>query len=203
MVANHDPHNQGRVRVRYWWQEANESAWVRLLTAHAGAGRGLLFYPELGDEVLVTFEEGDAERPYVVGSAWNGVHQPPAAGFHQPGETNGSEFAQNNIKRIVTKSGHRITLVDTPGKGKPGSAAGLQGQFSSALSSYMETAKPPSDPSLWTDAQRSELIETFKQNTGSAEINAQGLPTNDRSRRWQTIDRIGGACLLTHAGSLP
>ena len=72
--------------------------------------------PELGDEVLVTFEEGDSERPYVVGSAWNGVHQPPATGFHSPGEVNGSEFAQNNIKRIVTKSGHRITLVDTPGK---------------------------------------------------------------------------------------
>ena len=77
---------------------------------------GTLFLPELGDEVLVTFEEGDSERPYVVGSAWNGVHQPPATGFHSPGEVNGSEFAQNYIKRIVTKSGHRITLVDTPGK---------------------------------------------------------------------------------------
>ena len=52
----------------------------------------------------------------MVGSAWNGVHQPPASGFHQPGEINGSEFVANNIKRIVTKSGHRITLVDTPGK---------------------------------------------------------------------------------------
>ena len=93
-----------------------DSTWVRLLTAHAGSGRGLLFYPEVGDEVLIAFEEGDAERPYVVGSAWNGAHQPPAAGFHQPGETNGGEFAANIIKRIVTKSGHRITMVDTPGK---------------------------------------------------------------------------------------
>ena len=107
VVDNHDPHNQGRIRMQYYWQEENQSTWVRLLSP--------LFLPELGDEVLVTFEEGDAERPYVVGSAWNGVHQPPATGFHQPGETNGSEFAKNNIKRIVTKSGHRITLVDTPG----------------------------------------------------------------------------------------
>ena len=45
------------------------------------------------------------------------MHQPPATGFHnRRARVNGSEFAQNNIKRIVTKSGHRITLVDTPGK---------------------------------------------------------------------------------------
>ena len=116
VVDNYDTHNQGRIRVQYYWQEDNQSTWVRLLTPHAGAGRGTLFLPEIGDEVLVTFEEGDAERPYVVGSAWNGVHQPPATGFHSPGETNGSEFEKNYIKRIVTKSGHRITLVDTPGK---------------------------------------------------------------------------------------
>lgn len=116
VVDNHDSHNQGRIRIQYYWQEDGQSTWVRLLTPHAGAGRGTLFLPELGDEVLVTFEDGDAERPHVVGSAWNGVHQPPTTGFHQPGETNGSEFAANNIKRIVTKSGHRITLIDTPGK---------------------------------------------------------------------------------------
>ncbi len=115
VVENDDPHNQGRIRVQYYWQEEGQSTWVRLLTPHAGASRGTLFLPELGDEVLVTFEEGDAERPFVVGSAWNGVHQPPTTGFHQPDEVNGSEFAANNIKRIVTKGGHRITLVDTPG----------------------------------------------------------------------------------------
>jgi type VI secretion system secreted protein VgrG len=115
VVDNYDPHNQGRIRVQYYWQEDNETTWVRMIAAHAGAGRGFLFLPEKGDEVMITFEEGDAERPYVVGSAWNGVHQPPANGFHQPSEVNGSEFAANNIKRIVTKSGHRITMVDTPG----------------------------------------------------------------------------------------
>ena len=59
VVDNHDPHNQGRIRVQYYWQEDGQSTWVRLLTPHAGAGRGTLFLPELGDEVLVTFEEGD------------------------------------------------------------------------------------------------------------------------------------------------
>ncbi len=116
VVDNHDPHNQARIRVKYYWQQDSETTWVRLLSLHAGAGRGMLFLPEVGDEVLITFEDGDAERPCIVGSAWNGVQQPPATGFHQPGETNGSEFAGNNIKRIVTRAGHRVTLVDTPGK---------------------------------------------------------------------------------------
>ena len=116
VVANHDPHNQGRIRVSYYWQEGGETSWVRLLAPHAGPGRGFLFLPELGDEVLICFEEGDPERPYAVGSAWNGVHQPPTSGFHAPGEHNQSEFAPNNVKRLVTRSGHRITMVDTPGK---------------------------------------------------------------------------------------
>lgn len=116
VVNNHDPHNQGRIQIKYYWQEDSQTTWVRLLSPHAGSGRGMLFLPEKGDEVMVAFEEGDAERPYVVGSAWNGVHQPPANGFHQPSEINGSEFATNDIKRIVTKSGHRITIVDTPGQ---------------------------------------------------------------------------------------
>ncbi len=116
VVANHDPHNQGRIRVSYYWQQDGATSWVRLLAPHAGPGRGFLFLPEVGDEVLICFEEGDPERPYAVGSAWNGVHQPPSSGFHVPGSPNGTEFAPNNVKRLVTKSGHRITMVDTPGK---------------------------------------------------------------------------------------
>lgn len=116
VIDNHDPHNQGRIRVQYYWQQDTQTTWVRLLTPHAGAGRGMLFLPELGEEVLICFEEGDVERPYAVGSLWNGVHQPPAVGFHLPDETNGSEYQKNYIKRMVTKSGHRLTVVDTPGR---------------------------------------------------------------------------------------
>jgi len=116
VVANHDPHNQGRIRVQYYWQDQSESTWVRLITAHAGADRGILFLPEIGDEVAVGFEEGDVERPYILGSLWTGVQQPPSAGYWAADEVNGSEFADNNLKRIVTKSGHRITLADNPGR---------------------------------------------------------------------------------------
>lgn len=116
VVANHDPHNQGRIQIQYYWQDKSESTWVRFITAHAGADRGILFLPEVGDEVAIAFEEGDVERPYILGSLWTGVQQPPSAGYWSAGEVNGSEFADNNLKRIVTKSGHRITLADNPGQ---------------------------------------------------------------------------------------
>jgi len=115
VVSNHDPHNQGRIKVRYFWQDETETTWARLITGHAGAGRGSLMLPEVGDEVAIVFEGGDPERPYIVGSLWNGVQQPPTQGFWEGG-TNGGEFAGNNIKRLVTKSGHRITAVDTTGQ---------------------------------------------------------------------------------------
>lgn len=116
VVDNHDPHNQGRVRVSFWWQDDSQTTWVRLLSAYAGADRGLLIFPEIGDEVLVAFEEGDAERPYVLGSVWNGVQQPPSEGYWMAGARNGAEFQNNDVKRLVTKSGHRITIVDTKGQ---------------------------------------------------------------------------------------
>jgi type VI secretion system secreted protein VgrG len=116
VAANHDPHNQGRMQIQYWWLEETPTTWARLLTAHAGADRGLLWYPELGDEVTVRFEQGDPERPIIVGSVWNGIHQPPTEGYWHTGNPNDVEFASNNIKRIVTKSGIRITLNDTPGQ---------------------------------------------------------------------------------------
>ena len=111
VVDNHDPHNQGRIRIQYFWQEANQTTWARLLSAHAGPGRGMLFYPEVGDEVMITFEGGDPERPYVVGSAWNGVHQPPATSFHQPDQINGSEFAQ--LQDLPAKHPRSRTLEGT------------------------------------------------------------------------------------------
>ncbi len=110
VVDNNDPDNSGRVRVQFYWQEDNETKWVAMMAPHAGADRGFLFLPEVGDEVWVAFEEGDPERPRILGASWNGVHKPPREEFW------GGDVAPNDVKRIVTKSGHRITIVDKDGK---------------------------------------------------------------------------------------
>lgn len=110
VVDNNDPANRGRVRLQLYWQETNETDWVEMMSPHAGADRGFMFLPEIGDEVWVAFEEGDPERPVVLGAAWNGVQKPPREEFW------GKDVAPNDVKRIVTKSGHRITIVDKEGK---------------------------------------------------------------------------------------
>ncbi|MBO0722505.1 MAG: hypothetical protein J2P41_16900, partial [Blastocatellia bacterium] len=125
-VVNHnDPRGMGRLQIKYDWMEAAETAWARMTTPSAGGGRGIMFMPEIGDEVLVAFEHGDPERPYIVGALWNGVDGAPREGFWEEEgmATVGSnavqvpkDMARNDIKRIVTKSGHRIQLVDVKGK---------------------------------------------------------------------------------------
>jgi uncharacterized protein involved in type VI secretion and phage assembly len=110
VVDNHDPRKMGRLKIRYDWQESGETGWARMVTPHAGGDRGFMFMPEVGDEVLVAFEHADPERPYVLGSLWNGVDIAPRTEFW------GDDIAPNDVKRIVTKSGHRIQLSDKPGK---------------------------------------------------------------------------------------
>ena len=68
----------GRVQVRFPWQDEDDAApWVRVSQAWAGAGRGMLTIPRVGDEVLIEFEHGDARRPIVVGALYNGDASPP------------------------------------------------------------------------------------------------------------------------------
>lgn len=107
VTENVDPDALGRVRVRYWWHETM-TEWARVVTLHAGANRGSVFLPEVDDEVLVAFEQGDPERPLVIGSLWNGVDKPP-----DPTREDGGS---NELKRIVTRSGNTILLDDTDGR---------------------------------------------------------------------------------------
>ena len=68
-----------------------------------------MFMPEVGDEVAVIFEDGDPERPVILGSMWNGVHVQPRD------ELRGGDISTNDVKRIMTKSGNRIQFSDKEG----------------------------------------------------------------------------------------
>ncbi|HKX29240.1 MAG TPA: phage baseplate assembly protein V [Blastocatellia bacterium] len=110
-----------RIRVRYDWMDSGvETGWIRMTTPCAGGGRGIMFRPQIGDEVLVAFTHGDPERPYAVGALWNGIDRSPAkVGFwgHADGqEALPEEIAAGDICRIVTKSGNVIQLIDVKDK---------------------------------------------------------------------------------------
>lgn len=104
-----DPENLGRVRVRFpWLSETDESNWARVMSPMAGNGRGLFLMPEVDDEVLVMFERGVVERPFVLGALWNGTDKAPAQ----------IEGGNNDLRVLKSKSGHTITLDDKKGAEK-------------------------------------------------------------------------------------
>lgn len=103
VTNNKDPDKQGKVKVKLPWVSDNyETDWIRMTTFMGGGGRGSFFLPEVGDEVLLAFEHGDINRPYVIGALWNGVDKSP--------EDNSD--GQNNIRKIKSRSGHEIIFND-------------------------------------------------------------------------------------------
>lgn len=109
VTNNQDPDKLGRVKVRFpWLSDQDESHWARVVSPMAGPERGLFCLPEVDDEVLIAFEHGLAEFPYVLGSLWNGKDKPPTA----------NEDGKNNLRFIKSRSGHIIRLDDTDGSEK-------------------------------------------------------------------------------------
>lgn len=107
VTNNTDPENWGRVKVKYpWLHDSIESHWARVVAFYAGPGRGSYIIPEVGDEVLLMFEDGDPNMPYIVGSLWNGKDNIPG-----PGNSDG----KNNTKMFQSRSGHKWIFDDTEG----------------------------------------------------------------------------------------
>jgi len=103
ITDNNDPEELGRVKVSFPWRgETGQSDWARVATLMAGNDRGTFFLPEVDDEVIVAFDRGDMNHPYVIGALWNGVNTPP--------ETNSD--GNNNIRKIKSRSGHEIIFND-------------------------------------------------------------------------------------------
>ena len=102
VVENADPLGLGRVKVQMMWQEAGseKTPWIRLLQPHSGSGKGFYFVPEIGEEVLVGFQGGNAEKPYVIGTQYNGK------------EKSGYADKENCIKAVHTRSGHKLVFTE-------------------------------------------------------------------------------------------
>ncbi|MCG8894391.1 hypothetical protein G1K73_11625 [Tenacibaculum finnmarkense] len=107
VLSNEDPDQKGRVQVQFQWQTAGmKTGWIRVMTPDAGSSdhhsqnRGHVFVPEVGDQVMVGFRYNDPNRPFVMGSMYHGNN---GAGGQN----------QNNIKSIITKSGHTLEFNDT------------------------------------------------------------------------------------------
>lgn len=131
VVFNFDPERLGRVRVKYPWQTigtagaelegldneqkekkkkqnklADATPWLRVSYPMASKESGFMFFPKEGDEVLIDYEDGNIDRPFVAGSFYNKENRPsvPSA-THMVGLT----------KSITSDNGHHISFTDLSG----------------------------------------------------------------------------------------
>lgn len=103
VTDNDDP--QGRIRVQFPWQKKKglKTPWLRVVTPYAGKGKGMHIIPEVGEEVIIGFDNGNAERPFVFGSMFNGKASAGTGG------------AGNFMKGLQTASGTRMQMNDQDG----------------------------------------------------------------------------------------
>jgi phage baseplate assembly protein V len=107
VTDNKDPDGLGRVRVHFpSLGDDSLTPWARMAVPMAGDQHGFYTLPEVGDEVVVGFEHGNPEYPYVLGALWNSGAKPPES------NSNGT----NDHRSLTSRSGHVIRLDDTSGQ---------------------------------------------------------------------------------------
>ena len=102
VVDTKDPLRMGRVRIKYLWQPniddtTDASPWIRMSTPMASKESGIFFLPSKGDEVLISFENGNVERPYMTGALHNKRTMPYNGGTNET---------------ITSLNGHQIAFHD-------------------------------------------------------------------------------------------
>jgi uncharacterized protein involved in type VI secretion and phage assembly len=109
VVDDKDPDGFNRVQVRLYAFDGVDGqdapVWARVAVSFAGNGYGALLIPKVGEEVLVTFLQGDPRFPIVVGALWNGKNRPP------------HDLGNNGVDRWLwqTPGGSRIELLEEQG----------------------------------------------------------------------------------------
>jgi type VI secretion system secreted protein VgrG len=102
VVDNNDPNGMSRIRVQFPWQKqmGEKSPWLRVVTPYAGGGKGQHILPEIGEEVLVGFENDNAEKPFVHGAMYHGEGK------------SGHGGEGNFIKSFQTATGIKLVMND-------------------------------------------------------------------------------------------
>ena len=106
VTDNKDPSKLGRVKLKLMiLSDTDTTLWCPIIMQGAGKNRGWFFIPEVEDEVLVMFEQGDINRPLVVGALWGGKDKPPDK---NPGP--------NPRRMIKSRQGSKVTFDDEKNK---------------------------------------------------------------------------------------
>lgn len=111
VTDNADPDEMGRVKIKFPWLSGDvESWWARVAAPGAGNNCGVVWLPQINDEVLVGFEHGDVRYPYVLGGLWNGQDVIP----FDYGSGKGLDAGNVTTSAFISRTGHSITFTENP-----------------------------------------------------------------------------------------
>jgi type VI secretion system secreted protein VgrG len=107
----------GRIKVKFRWDrfgkdDDSSSCWVRVMQSAAGSWGGTWFLPRVGDEVLVSFLDGDPDRPLVIGSVYGKDWKPP---FEPGSNRSQSGFRSRSYKSDSAEDAHILRFEDKKG----------------------------------------------------------------------------------------
>lgn len=172
---NRDPEDLGRVRLTFpWLSDDFVSPWARTVQPGAGAGRGALVVPEVGDEVLVGFELGSFQRPYVLGGLYNGVDTP------DPGDVPLVDANSGAVDRraFVSRTGHRIEMLETAGGAQGIVVRSGDGKLALGLDQRKTEITLHSDGSVSIDADGDVTVAST---TGTLRLEGQEVQVTGRT----------------------
>ena len=121
-----DPDSIGRIQVKFPWlgdAGTDVRAWATLCTPYADDDQGIEIIPSVDTQVVVSFEAGDLQRPYILGACWNGRESLPES----PATPNNKRLWKTRAKSLLEfddtdgaakitlsmQSGHKLTLDDS------------------------------------------------------------------------------------------
>lgn len=203
VTDNNDPENMGRVKVKYpWLTNDHASGWARVVSAGAGPDRGFMVLPEVNDEVLVGFEMGDINQPYVLGGLWNGKDKPPRT-------SNVAVKGGKVVQRVLrSRAGHEILIDDDDSKG--GITIKDKNGNQIVLTIDQDKLTITSKGDMTFDTQGNLTLKTAKklviEATQAGEIKAMGLKLDGKTSatevKGMSVKVDGGAGTVDVKGSM-
>ncbi len=189
-----DPQTQGRVKLALpWLSDDYVSDWARTVQPGAGKDRGAMVVPEVGDEVLVAFEQGDVRRPYVLGGLFNGVDTPKAGGVDVVDSGSGAI----NRRSVISRRGHRIDLLDQDGSTEGVSIVSGDEKLKVVLDAVGTSVTVHSDGSVTIEGKNGVVVDA-----GSGNLELKGSQISLSAQSGVTVDGGGGSVSVKSGADL-
>ncbi|MFI2287702.1 VgrG-related protein [Streptomyces niveus] len=217
-----DPEGSGRVKVRFpWLSDEYASDWARTAQS-GGTGGGEAFIPEVGDEVLVGFEHGHLDRPFVLAGLYNGKDRPgggaggDAAGGGADGAGGGAGGGPGgdlvdptsgavNRRAFASKSGNQLELLEAANGPQGVRLRTGDGKLTIALDRTNTAIVVNSDGSVTIEAKERVAIKAaggVALDAGRGALELTGDSVTLTSRSGVAVDGGNGKVALSSGGSV-